>query len=185
MHTHRNKRYLIAMVEHSDYIAVLWSLLIGFTIAWALRQPGFHQQPFAEHSAAPALERDLPDTTIHTDGAEQTNPQYGEFLPLEDDKPTAAAWDNHRPIPEIFTKVKAVEWGYLVSFAVSNFEVESDWFVIVQQDEKPIARIYASPYFIANEVAQASSNLAFLLANSDGAPLTINNVPVKEYISFK
>ena len=102
MSLHRNTQEVIKTIEHSDYLAVLGSLLVGFVLAWTIRQPGF-QDSYDTHGTAPVLARDLPALI------EEEAPAYGEFQPLIETAPAPETVERNTklPRPELFTKTTA------------------------------------------------------------------------------
>jgi hypothetical protein len=104
MSLHRNTQEVIKTIEHSDYLAVLGSLLVGFVIAWTIRQPGFQDSAtYDMHGTAPQLARDLPALI---EGEEKPTPTYGEFQPLIETAPAPETVERNTklPRPELFTK---------------------------------------------------------------------------------
>gem|GEM_PF-5272678 len=139
MSLHRNKKEILATVEQSHYLPILGSLLIGFIIAWSVRQPGFHEQPtYDSHGAATLLARDLPVREADTLGEENKKPahDFGEFQPLVAEKPEIKTieWNSALPRPELFVKTTPTDGGHLISFSTNNFTIGNNGYLVLSND---------------------------------------------------
>jgi hypothetical protein len=187
----RNKKALVQEVEHNHYIPVVASLFIWFIIAWSVRQPGFQKNDAENTHGAPTVQeaRDLP--TITTNDITETEPTdtvlaYGEFQDLLEPTPTPEEVERNSklPRPEIFVKTVPTEGGYVLSFSTNNFVVGTDGYLVLTQDGNEKTKIYASPYFLAEDIVTASTDMNVMLVNPKGAIIKNDWSVVSEHLSF-
>lgn len=173
MITHRNKNQIVSMIEHSDYIAVLWSLLIWFTLAWSIWQPGFHTKPEFTHTNQ-LLTRELP---AHQAVAEVIKEEHAA---AEEEPRAALVFDPDAVNQELFLKTKPTDDWYLLYFTASDFTIWRDGAIVLYQDDQPVTKLFWSPYYISNTFITASTDISVGLVDSEW-----NELHTKEHIRFQ
>ncbi len=173
MITHRNKNQIVSMIEHSHYIADLWSLLIWFTLARSIWQPGFHTKPEFSNTNQ-LLTRELPTET------EEATVVKEEHAVAEDEPVAAVVFDPEAVNPELFIKTKPTTDWYLIYFTTSDFTIWRDGSIVLYQDNQPVTKLFWSPHYISNTFIEASSDISI-----DFVDEAWNKLNKKEQISFK
>lgn len=180
MHTPRNKTSVIRLIDHSDTIAVIGSLILWFMLARTFWNPT-KQKSIVNNDAL--LVRSLPDTLTnqeHAAAPEQNNSLVQEWVESEEEIPAPLVYDPEQISPELFVKTRASGEGYLISFTTEHFTIGKDGYVLLYQDDKEVTKLYASPYYISKTFIQQSTDIGIWMTNLQGEKIGTN-----EHVSFK
>jgi hypothetical protein len=60
----------------------------------------------------------------------------------------------------------------LLSFSVTNFTIGTDGYLVLQQNDKEVTKVFASPYFIDEDMFVAEDELQLQLVTPDGKYIT-------------
>lgn len=175
MSLQRNKKELLSTIEHSHYLPILGSLLIGFIIAWSVRKPWFQEATYEMHNTAPVLARDLPlEKETAPEANEGPAQNYGEFQPLIETPPAPETVERNSklPRPELFVKTTPTKDGYLLSFSITNFTIWTDGHLILKQTNKEVEKVFASPYFLEENMFGENTELELQLVTPEGKYIT-------------
>jgi hypothetical protein len=60
----------------------------------------------------------------------------------------------------------------LLSFSVTNFTIGTDGYLVLQQNDKEITKVFASPYFIDEDMLLPEDELQLQLVTPEGKYIT-------------